>query len=421
MSELDVEALRTRFPALAIEHDGRPMAFFDGPGGTQVTDTVIEAVSRYYREANANHGGTFLTSERSDAMLDDAHAALADLLNAASPIEIKFGANMTTLTMHIARSITATLAPGDEIVVTSLDHEANVGPWRSAAADRGIAVKTVDIREDDVTLDVEAFDAILHGRPKVVAFGWASNAVGSVNPVAELVRRAHEAGALTYVDAVHAAPHLPIDVQAVGTDFLACSVYKFFGPHVGVLYGRADALDALPTYKLRPAGDRFETGTLNHEGIAGSLAAVEYIAEVGARYGGAFEADFPGMSGRRLHAHTGMSAIHAYEMRLFERLLAGLESIPGARIWGITDRTRFADRTPTAAVTFRGITSEAVSTALGARGIATWWGNFYAVGVIERLGLEPEGVLRIGLTHYNTETEVDRLLAELRDVVPGAA
>ena len=314
MPPFDVDALRARFPALALEHEGRPMAFFDGPGGTQVTDTVIEAVGDYYRTSNANHGGTFPTSERSDAILDEAHAALADLLNAASPDEIKLGANMTTLTMHVARSITAGMQPGDELVVTGLDHEANVGPWLGVAADRGLTVRTVGIRRDDVTLDLEAFDTILHGRPKLVAFGWASNAVGSINPVGELVRRAHEAGALTYVDAVHAAPHLPIDVQAIGTDFLACSVYKFFGPHVGVLYGRAEALDALPSYKLRPAGDRFETGTLNHEGIAGSLAAVEYIAEVGERYGAAHGAAFPGMTGRRLHAHTGMAAIRAYEM-----------------------------------------------------------------------------------------------------------
>jgi cysteine desulfurase family protein (TIGR01976 family) len=416
MPAFDVDAIRARFPALSLEHDGRPMAFFDGPGGTQVTDTVIEAVSRYYRESNANHGGDFPTSRRSDAIVHDAHAALADLLNAASPDEIKLGANMTTLTLHVARSLLATMGPGDEIAVTSLDHEANVGPWRTAAAGRGVTVRTVDLRPDDVTLDVEAFDAVLHGRPKLVAFGWASNAVGSINPVAELVRRAHEAGALTYVDAVHAAPHLPIDVQAVDTDFLACSVYKFFGPHVGVLYGKQAALDALPTYKLRPASDRFETGTLNFEGIAGSLAAVEYIAEVGERYGGEWAGAFPGMTNRRLHAHAGMAAIRAYEMPLFERLLAGLEAIPGARLWGITDRARFAERTPTAAVTFEGSTPEAVSVALGERGIATWWGNFYALSVTERLGLEPEGVLRIGLTHYNTAAEVDRLLDELRTI-----
>ncbi|MEI7743313.1 MAG: cysteine desulfurase-like protein [Chloroflexota bacterium] len=419
MTTFDVDALRSRFPALAIEQDGRPVALFDGPGGTQVTDTVIEAVARYYRTSNANHGGDFLTSQRSDAVIEDAHAALADLLNAADPAEIKLGANMTSLTMHVARSITASLAPGDEIVVTTLDHEANVGPWRSAAADRGIGVRTVDIRPDDVTLDIEAFDRILHDRPKLVAFGWASNAVGSINPVAELVHRAHEAGALTYVDAVHAAPHLPIDVQAIGTDLLACSVYKFFGPHVGVLYGRGELLDSLPTYKLRPAYDRFETGTGNFEGWAGALAAVEYIAEVGRTYGGAFADRFPGMTGRRLDAHAGMAAIRAYEMPLFGRLLDGLDAIPGARIWGITDRARMDERTPTAAVTFAGVTAEHVSVELGRRGIATWWGNFYAVGVIERLGLEPHGVLRIGLTHYNTAAEVDRLLAEIRSIVAG--
>src|SRR5690349_9745264 len=360
MPPFDVEALRARFPALALTHEGHAMAFFDGPGGTQVPDTVIEAVSAYYRTSNANHGGTFPTSERSDAMLHEAHVAIADLLNAPGPDEITLGANMTTLTMHVARSIAATFEPGDEIVVTGLDHEANVGPWLGVAADRGLTIRQVGIRADDVTLDLEQFDAFLHGRPKLVAFGWASNAVGTINPVAELVRRAHEAGALTYVDAVHAAPHVPIDVQAIDTDFLACSVYKFFGPHVGALYGRARVTDALPTYKLRPADHRFETGTLNHEGIAGSLAAVEYIAEVGERYGSSFAASFAGMTGRRLHAHTGMAAIRDYEMRLFGRLLDGLEAIPGARLWGITDRARFEERTPTAAVTFEGITAEAV-------------------------------------------------------------
>ncbi len=342
MPEFDVEALRARFPALSIEQDGVPVALFDGPGGTQVPDSVIEAVTTYYRTSNANHDGTFLTSRRSDAVVEDAHAALADLLNAADPSEIKLGANMTTLTMHLARSVAASLQPGDTIVVTSLDHEANVGPWRSAAADRGLVVRTVDIRPDDVTLDIEAFDAILHERPKLVAFGWASNAVGTINPVAELVHRAHEAGSLTFVDAVHAAPHLPIDVQAVGTDFLACSVYKFFGPHVGVLYGRREALDALPTYKLRVASDHFETGTLNFEGIAGSRAAVEYIAELGRRFGASFAGDFPGMTGRRLETHAGMAAIRAYEMPLFGRLLDGLEAHPGRE--GVGDHGPLAVR-----------------------------------------------------------------------------
>ena len=327
---------------------------------------------------------------------------------------------MTTLTMHVARSLTAAMHPGDEIVVSGLDHEANVGPWRSAAADRGITVRAVPIRPDDVTLDLEAFDVLLHGRPRLVAFGWASNAFGTINPVAEMVRRAHEAGALTYVDAVHAAPHLPIDVQAVATDFLACSAYKFFGPHVGVLYGRAEALDALPTYKLRPASDRFETGTGNFEGYAGARAAVEYLAGVGRAYGSEHEARFSTMAaGRRRDAHAGMAAIRAYEMNLFSRLLDGLEAIPGVRVWGITERARMEERTPTAAITFARTTPEAAASALGERGIATWWGDFYAVGPVERLGLQPEGVLRIGLTHYNTSDEVDRLLAELHGIAMG--
>jgi cysteine desulfurase family protein (TIGR01976 family) len=413
---LDVDALRSRFPGLAIEQDGRPVVLFDGPGGTQVPDTVIEAVSRYYRESNANHGGTFLTSRRSDALVEESRAAVGDLLAAADPAEIKFGANMTTLTMHIARSLAATMRPGDEIVVTRLDHEANVGPWRSIAADRGLLVREVDVRPDDVTLDIEGFDAALHGRPRLVAFGWASNAVGTINPVGELVRRAHEAGALTYVDAVHAAPHVPIDVQAIGTDFLACSTYKFFGPHAGVLYGRGDVLERLPSYKIRPAFDAFETGTANLEGIAGAGAAVEYIARIGERWGSPHAAAFPGMAGRRLHAHAGMAAIRSAEMALFGRLVDGLEGIPGLRLWGITDRSRFDERTPTAAVTLDGVTPERASTLLGDRGIATWWGDFYATGLIERLGLQPDGVLRIGLTHYNTAAEVDRLIDELTSI-----
>ena len=322
----DVAALRARFPALAIEQDGRPVALFDGPGGTQVPDTVIEAVTRYYRESNANHGGTFLTSRRSDQWVEESRAALADLLHAADPSEIKFGANMTSLTMHVARSIGATMREGDELVVTKLDHEANVGPWRAIARDRGLVVREVDVRTDDVTLDIEAFDAALHGRPRLVAFGWASNAVGSINPVGELVRRAHEAGAWTYVDAVHAAPHVPIDVEAIGTDFLACSTYKFFGPHAGVLYGRAEILDRLPSYKIVPATDRFETGTANMEGIAGAGAAVAYIAEVGERYGSASRAAVPGhdrAAARGAHGHGGDPGVRARAVRPAGRRAGG--------------------------------------------------------------------------------------------------
>jgi cysteine desulfurase family protein (TIGR01976 family) len=413
----DVEALRARFPALSLTHDGRPMVFLDGPGGTQVPASVIDAVAEYFRTSTANAGGDFATSRRSDAIVAEAHAALADLLGAADPSEVKLGANMTSLTLHASRSITATMQPGDEIVVTRLDHEANVGPWLSAAADRNLAVRHVDIRDEDVTLDLDSLDAVLGPRTRLVAFGWASNAVGTINPVAEIVRRAHAAGAWVYIDAVHAAPHLPLDVRAVDADFVACSTYKFFGPHLGVLYGRAELLESLPSYKIKPAHDRFETGTGNFEGQAGGLAAVEYLASVGRSADGNAAG-----GGRRSALIAGMSAIRAYEMELYRRLAEGLGAIPGARVWGITDPARFEERTPTAAVTFAGVEPSAVSAALGEQGIATWHGDFYATGLIERLGLDASGgVLRIGLTHYNTGDEVDRLLEALDSIVRRAA
>ena len=416
MTTFDVEALRRRFPALAIEDGGRPVALFDGPGGTQVPDTVIEAIAEYYRSSNANHDGPFLTSRRSDERVHEAHAAMADLLGAASADEIKFGANMTSLTFHVSRSIGATMEPGDEIVVTILDHEGNVGPWKAIAADRGLVVRTVDIRTDDVTLDLDSLDAVLGSRTKLVAVGWASNAVGTINPVAEIVRRAHAVGAWTYLDAVHAAPHLPIDVRAVGTVFLACSTYKFFGPHAGVLYGRAEVLDALPAYKLRPASDRFETGTGNFEGLHGVTAAVEYIAGVGDAYG-----DAPADATRRERAVAGMRAIRRYEMDLFGRLMDGLDTIRGLAFHGIRDRARFEERTPTAAIRLEGLEPRAVAETLGAEGIAVWDGDFYATGLIERLGLlDRGGVVRIGLTHYNTAAEVDRLLDALERIAATA-
>jgi cysteine desulfurase family protein (TIGR01976 family) len=415
MPPFDVETLRRRFPALAVEHDGRPLVFFDGPGGTQVPDTVIEAVGRYYRESNANSGGPFATSIRSDAIAAEAHAALADLLGAADPASIAFGANMTTLTLHVSRSIAATMAPGDEIIVTGLDHEANVGPWQSAAADRGLTVRTAPVRLDDATLDLEALEGLIGPRTRLVAFGWASNAVGTINPVAEIVARAREAGALTFVDAVHAAPHLPLDVVAVAADFVACSTYKFFGPHAGVLYGRPEVLDTLPSYKIRPAHHRFETGTANFEGLAGALAAVEYLADVGRGQGGA-EAG----ASRREAIVAGMEAIRAYELDLYQRLATGLAGVPGLRLYGIADPSRMAERTPTAAFTLDGHSPRAVATALGREGIAVWDGDFYATGLIERLGLTVGGgVVRVGLTHYNTAAEVDRLLEALGRIAEG--
>ncbi|HEY7522242.1 MAG TPA: cysteine desulfurase-like protein [Candidatus Limnocylindrales bacterium] len=416
MIRFDVEALRRRFPALSMtDDDGRPLVLFDGPGGTQVPDTVIEAVSRYYRESNANHGGAFTTSRRSDAIVEEAHVAVADLVGADAD-EVKFGANMTSLTLHVSRSITATMQPGDEIVVTTLDHDANVSPWRLAAADRGIRVRSVDIRDADCTLDLDRLDDALTPRTRLVAFGWASNAVGTINPVAEVVRRAHAVGAWTYVDAVHAAPHLPIDVRAVDTDFLACSVYKFFGPHLGALVGRRELLRRLPAYRVRPATDRFETGTGNFEAAAGTTAAIDYLAGVGQTYG------TPEGGGRRAALRAAMAAIRVYELGLYRRLVDGLEAIPGLRLWGITDRDRFEDRTPTAAFTLDGHAPRAIAEALGRDGIAVWDGDFYATGLIERLGLAGTGgVVRVGLTHYNTAAEVDRLVDAVRTLAGAEA
>ncbi len=412
MPRFDVEALRAEFPALLRELDGRPVAFLDGPGGTQVPQRVIEAVTAYLTDTNANAGGAFATSEASDRIVDEAHAAVSDFLGAASPDEIKFGYNMSTLTLHIGRSIGATLAPGDEIVVTRLDHEANVSTWEAMAADRGLTVHKVDIRDDDVTLDLEDLEAKLNSRTKVVAVGYASNAVGTINPVREIVARAHEVGALTYVDAVAYAPHGPIDVRGLDADFLVCSAYKWFGPHLGALYGKADILGALPAFKVRPAHDRFETGTAAFEAIAGTLAATDYLRDIGRRYGSPAAAD------RRSELVAGMSAIVDYERELVTRLIDGLAVVPDVTIHGISDTARFADRVPTVSISIEGVHPREAAEELGRRGIYVWDGDFYATGLIERLGkAETGGFLRLGLVHYNTAAEVDRAL----DAVEGIA
>lgn len=415
-SPFGVEELRAEFPALGVELDGRPVAYLDGPGGTQVPQRVIDAVAGYYGTSNANAGGAFLTSERNDAIAAEAHAAVADLLNAASADEIKFGANMTSLTFQVSRAVGATLGPGDEIVVTTLDHDANVAPWRRMAEDRGVTIRTVDVRLDDVTLDLDSLEAALGPRTRLVAVGYASNAVGTINPVAEIVRRAHAVGALTYVDAVHYAPHGPIDVRGLGTDFLACSAYKWFGPHAGLLYGRADHLAALPAYKVRPAHDRWETGTPNFEGMAGTLAAVDYLASIGRRFGDLAPSPGhgPAASLRRRELVAGTTAIGRHERELGGVLLAGLATIRGVKVWGISEPERLDERTPTISITIDGLAPRAAAAALGRAGIFTWDGDFYATGLVERLGLaEAGGLLRLGIVHYTTAGEIERLLGEL--------
>lgn len=421
---LDLNHIRAAFPALAMQMHGRPAVFLDNPGGAQVPQSVIDAMADYLTHANANRGGAFLTAQRSDVILEDAHAAMADLLNAASPDEIVFGANMTTLTFAVSRALGRDLQPGDEIVLTRMDHDANITPWTMLAEDRGATVRWVDFDVEDYTLDMAGLRQLLNERTRIVAVGYASNATGTVHDVATITRWAHQVGALVFVDAVQYVPHGPVDVQALGCDLLTCSAYKFYGPHVGVLYGRYELLDRLRAYKVRPAKDRpphkFETGTQNHEGIAGVLAAVEYLADLGSRYGTAAGA-YPtgGAAGegvsRRQRLHSAMSLLRAYDHLLSAAILDQLEGIPGLRVHGISDRGRLAERVPTISFSWQGHHPRAVAEALGQEGIFVWDGNYYALAVTERLGLEDQGgMVRVGAVHYNTTDEIIRLGDVLR-------
>jgi cysteine desulfurase family protein (TIGR01976 family) len=422
MTAFDPTPLRAQFPALSLSVNGQPAIYFDSPGGTQVPQGVIDAVTRYYREQNANVGGAFFTSRRTDEAVQGAREAMADLLNAPSPQEILFGPNMTTLTFHLARSIAETIQPGDEIVLTNLDHDANVTPWTDLRA-AGAEIKYVDIDPADCTLDPAAVERQLGPRTRLVAVTHASNAVGTIPDVATITRMAHTVGALVYVDAVQYAPHGPVDVQALGCDFLACSAYKFFGPHLGVVWGKAEHLARLKPHKVRPARDvapyRWETGTQNHEGIAGAGAAVAYLGGVGNLYGEPYRAEYEalGYEGRRLQLKTAMRAIKEYEQSLAARLLDGLESISDLTIYGLRDRARLAERVPTVAFTWPRATPRATAEYLGRHGICCWSGNYYALRLMERLGLEAEGgAVRIGLTHLDTFEEIDRLIELLRNV-----
>jgi cysteine desulfurase family protein (TIGR01976 family) len=419
MDTFDASVLRSQFPALAQTQDGRPVVFLDNPGGTQVPQSVVDAMADYLVHSNANHGGAFATSERSDATLHEAHAAMADMYNAASPDEIVFGPNMTTLTLSVSRVLARDLGPGDEIVVTRMDHDGNISPWLLVAEDRGATVRWAGFDVEDYTLDMEGLHGLINDRTQIVAVGYASNALGTINDVRTIVEWAHEAGALAFIDAVQYAPHGPIDVQALGCDFLVSSPYKFYGPHMGALYGKYDLLDRLRAYKVRPAPDdppgKFETGTQNHEGIAGTLAAVEYLASIGERYGAAYEHYFPALSGRRLHLKTGMSVLRAYDHALSAAILDELETLPGVHIHGITDRNRLRERVPTVSFTWEGHQPRDVAEALGDQGIYVWDGNYYALAVTERLGLEGKGgMVRIGAVHYNTVGEIRRLGEALR-------
>jgi cysteine desulfurase family protein (TIGR01976 family) len=409
---LDIAWVREQFPSLKVEVAGKPAAFLDGPAGTQVPRQVIRAIEEYLTNANANTYGAFLTSRRTNEMILGVRAAAADLFNCA-PEEVVFGQNMTTITLGLARAIGRELKVGDEVVVTTLDHDANVGPWR-ALEEKGVVVRQVDIHEEDCTLDLEDLQRkIIRGKTKLVAVGYASNMVGTINPVAQITKMAHDAGALMFIDAVHYAPHGMIDVKGIGCDFLVCSPYKFFGPHMGTLYGKKEHLERFKPYKVRPATnvspECWETGTQVQELIAGIGAAIEYIAELGRRCDASAKT-------RREALAAAYATTVPYERALLTRLVDGLEKLPGIKIYGITDRARFGERCSTISFRIGEHNPTEIATFLGDRGIFTWDGNFYALNLSERLGVEQKGgVLRVGLVHYNTAEEVDRLLAALRD------
>lgn len=414
MVDLDLKWIRNQFPALSQEINGQPVIFFDGPGGTQVPKSVIDAIAQYLVTSNANAHGAFATSQRTDALITSARAAMADLLGCSSD-EVVFGANMTTLTYSLSRAIARELQSGDEIIVTKLDHYANVSPW-FALSERGVVIREVKINSEDCTLDMNHLKQQINERTRLVAVGYASNAVGTINDIATIVKLAHAVGVMVFVDAVHYVAHAPIDVRVLDCDFLACSAYKFFGPHVGVLYAKREHLARLRPYKVQPAADeipsRWENGTQNYEGLAGLVAAINYLAQLGHRV-------LPGVQNRREALLAAMIAIKQYERDLCQKLVTGLLQIPGLTLYGITDLTRFDWRTPTISLRLAGQTPHAVAKALGEQGIFTWNGNFYALGLTKELGVESSGgLLRIGLVHYNTVEEIHQLLKALINIVP---
>jgi cysteine desulfurase family protein (TIGR01976 family) len=411
---LNLGWIRDQFPALRQEMNGHPIAFLDGPGGTQVPKRVIDAIGHHLVTSNANLHGAFATSEQTEILVEQARASVADFLG-CDPDEVVFGANMTTLTFAISRSIGRDLQPGDEIVVTSLDHDANVAPWLTLADEQGLVVRTVKLNEADCTLDMTDLKNQITEHTRLVAIGYASNAVGTINNVAQAVRWAHAVGAMVFVDAVHYAPHGLINARSLDCDFLVCSAYKFFGPHIGILYGKREHLTRLRPYKLRPAPDEspfcWETGTQNFEGLAGLVASIDYLTELGRQTA-------PTVTNRRNALMTAMVSIQEYERSLSEYMIPHLLEIPGVTLYGITDPTKFAWRTPTVGIRVTGYTPFELAKALGDRGIFTWNGNFYALNLTQQLRIEASGgLLRIGCTHYNTIEEIQSMLQVLHELV----
>lgn len=412
MLPFDIKWVRAQFPALAQQTNGQPTIFFDGPGGTQVPHQVVDAVSKYLTDQNANTHGAFTRSIQTDEIILSARSAMAQFLGCEKN-EVIFGANMTSLTFAFSRAIGRHLQPGDEVIITKLDHDANFAPWL-ALEEYGVLTRTVDIYTEDCTLDMASLREQINSRTRLIAIGYASNAVGTINDIAEVVRLARTVGAMVFIDAVHYAPHGPIDVRELDCDFLVCSPYKFFGPHLGVLYGKSEHLTRLRPYKVRPASDEipecWETGTLNHEAMAGTIAAIDYIQMLSCQIA-------PTGLTYRQNLVAAMNAIQLYERKLCEVLIPGLLRIPDLSFYGIRELERFTWRTPTVGIRLAGCTPREIAQSLFEHGISTWDGNHYAINLTERLGIESRGgILRIGLVHYNTAEEIEFLLEQLHKI-----
>lgn len=420
MSSFNISAVRGQFPALNIHRD---CIFLDNPGGTQVPNTVITAISDCLINANANLGGAFETSYRADRLVERAHVAMADFLNAPSPKEVIFGQNMTSLTLHISRSIGQLLTEGDEIIVTTMDHDANIAPWLLMAEDRGLDVKFLPFDSSSYEFDLSLLDHMLTDRTKLICFSHASNMTGTINDAKAVVQKAKSVGALTYIDAVQFAAHAAIDVQDIGCDFLVCSAYKFFGPHIGILWGRESILERLKPYKVRPASeaipDCFETGTLSHEAMAGVIAAVDYVDWIGRDIADeAYRNCYEGLHGRRKHIVAAFDFLTDYEHLLTHQLILGLQSIPNLRIHGITDPNAFERRVPTVSFSVEGYDPRKIAEQLATENIYVWDGHNYAIEAIKQIGLSDKGgIVRIGIAHYNTKEEIDRTLNILRKII----
>ena len=418
-----VDFCRNQFPALKRKENGEQVVFFDGPAGTQVPTCVAEAITHYLLNANSNLHGQFGVSQLSDELLEQSHQAHADFVGGSSGDEIVFGQNMTSLTFAFSRALARTWSPGDEIIVTALDHDANITPWTMAAEDAGVKVHFVDYRPDDFMLDLEDLGNKLNNKTKLVAVGCASNATGGINPVKKVGEMAHEVGAKIYLDAVHYGPHSLIDVKHWGCDFLACSDYKFFGPHLGMLWGKRELLDELTPYKVRPASNetsaKWMTGTQSHESIMGGKACIDYLSNIGKRISGDTESSEPD-SNRRSHLQSAFQAITEYEQLLSKTLIERFEEIDGLEIIGIRDKSRVTERFPTFSVRHDAISSSELAKQLGEHGIYVWNGNYYALEFSTRMGFEPDGMVRIGLVHYNTIQEIDRLIEVMQKIVSTA-